>query len=61
MLEIHGLPLSLSDLWSLVPPAEISSQQQANIVAHNSDFVPGWLTDHVINNFTYLYLRFSYV
>lgn len=57
MLEIGPAKITVSDLWTVLDPSEVTPAETAKVKREVDDFSPGWLTDHVS---TYIY-RIPYI
>ena len=51
MLEIGPVKITVSDLWTVLDPSEVTAAEAARIQTGVAQFLPGWLTDAVNNIF----------
>lgn len=47
MLEIGPVKITVSDLWTVLDPSEVTAAEAARIQTGVAQFLPGWLTDAV--------------
>ena len=47
MLEMGPVKITVSDLWTVLDPSEVTPAEAATIKAGVAQFLPGWLTDAV--------------
>ena len=50
MLEIGPVKITVSDLWTVLDPSEVTAAEAARIQTGVAQFLPGWLTDAVSMN-----------
>lgn len=47
MLEVQLVKITVADLWTIIEPTEITSEEYKQIKEEVPAFIPGWLTDNV--------------
>lgn len=50
MLEIGPVKITVSDLWTVLEPSEVTPAESARVQIGVAQFFPGWLTDAVSMN-----------
>ena len=50
MLEMGPVKITVSDLWTVLDPSEVTPAEAARIKVGVAQFLPGWLTDAVSMN-----------
>ena len=50
MLEIGPVKITVSDLWTVLEPSEVTPAEAAKVNTEGAQFLPGWLTDAVSMN-----------
>lgn len=50
MLEIGPVKITVSDLWTVLEPSEVTPAESARVKTGVAQFLPGWLTDAVSMN-----------